>query len=115
HGARPVVGQAVDDHGRAVDSVALVADLLVAHALLRAGAALGRALDRVLGHVLIGRLVDGEPQPRIAGRVGAPELGGNRDLADETAENLAALGVGSRLAVLDVGPLAVAGHGRSVS
>src|SRR5258708_39496527 len=110
-GARTVVGQAVDDHRCAVDAVALVAHLFVIHAFLCAGAALRRALDRVLGHVVVHRLVDGEPKPWIGPDVAAGELRGDRDLADQATEDLAALGVGRRLAVLDVCPLAVPGHG----
>ena len=113
HRARPVVGHAIDDHRGAVDPVTFVADLFVRDALELAGAALGGALDRVLRHVLIHRLVDREPQPRVHRRVGSAHPGGNGDFADEAREDLAPLGIGGRLLVLDVRPFAVASHGRS--
>ncbi len=70
-GANAVVGQAIDDHRGAVDAVALVADFLVVDAFELAGAALDRALDRVLGHVVGRGLVDREPQPRVGRDVAA--------------------------------------------
>jgi hypothetical protein len=115
HRARPVVGHAVDDHRSAADAVALVADLLIAHPLEVARPALDRALDGVLGHVVPGRLVDGEPQPGVHRRVAAAKARGDRDFLDQAGEDLAALRVGGGLLVLDVRPLAVASHGGSGS
>src|SRR5204863_6320404 len=112
NGARPVVGETIDDHCGAVDAVALIADFLVVHSLLPARAALDSALDRVLRHVVVHRLVHREPQPGIARNIRGAELCRDRNLPDEAAENLAAFGIGRRLAVLDVRPLAVTGHGR---
>src|SRR6185312_16644384 len=111
NGAGAVVGHAIDDHRGAADAVALVADLLVADVLEAAAAALHRAVDRVLRHVLRRGLVDREAQPRVHRRVTAAEARGDGDLLDEAREDLAALRIGGGFAMLDVGPFAVAGHG----
>ena len=115
NGADAVVGETIDDDRRAVDAVALVPNLLVAHAFELTGSALDCALDGVLGHVVVHRLVDGEAQARIGRNVAAAQLGGNGDFPDQAGEDLAALGVGRGLFVLDVRPLAMAGHGSSRS
>src|SRR5690606_18942377 len=101
HGAHAVVGQAVDDHRHAAGRVALVADLLVLHALQLAGRLLDRALDHVLGHVDRQALVDRGAQARVAAGVAAAGAGGDADLADDLGENLAALRVGGVLACFD--------------
>src|SRR5690606_4946971 len=85
-------------------------DLLVADALELAGAALDRAVPVVLRHALRLRLVDGEPQPRIRGRITAARAGRDRDLADQLREDLAALRVLRAFAKADVCPLAVTCH-----
>ena len=110
HGARAVVGEAIDHHRRAAGAVALVAHLLVGHAVELAAAALDRVLHAVLRHVGFARLVHREAQPRVDVRIAAAELRGHRDLLDQPREHLAFLGVRRRLAVLDVRPLAVACH-----
>jgi hypothetical protein len=115
-GARPVVGHAVDHHRSATDAIAFIAHLLVVRAFETAGAALGRAVDRILWQVLLLRLVDGETQSCVHGRVSAAaEACGDRDLLDEAREYLAALRVLALLAVLDVRPLAVTRHTRAIS
>src|SRR5690606_8254176 len=101
-GPGPVVGHAVDDDRRAARAVALVADFLVGGAVEIARAALDRALDAVLGHVGVGRLVHRQPQPGVGLGIGAAELGRDGDLLDDPREHLAALGVGPFLLVLDV-------------
>jgi hypothetical protein len=45
---------------------------------------------------------------------GTALLRGNHQFANQLGEHLAALGVLGRLAMLDVGPFAVAGHGSSI-
>src|SRR5450631_3941612 len=116
-GNRPnaIVGQAIDDHRGAIDAVALVTDFLVVDAFELAGAAFDGAIDRVLRHVVACRLVDREPQAWIGRDVAAAEPGRDGDFADEASEDLAALGVGRGLLVLDIRPLAVAGHGGTES
>ena len=109
-GAHAVVGHAIDHYGRALDAVAFVADFLVVHAFQVATAALDRALDVVLGHVLLIRLVDRQAQPRIAVEIAAAQPRGNGDFLDEPGENLAALGVLRGFLVLDISPLAVTRH-----
>src|SRR5690606_18899366 len=111
HGAGAVVGHAVDDDRRAADAIAFVADFLVVVAVGAASAALDGALDVVLGHVGVGGLVPGHGQARVA--VGVRAAGARRDgdLADDFGPELAPLGVLTPLAVLDIGPFAVSGHG----
>src|SRR5262249_5192227 len=70
-------------------------------------------LDRVAGHVGVAGLVDGVAQGQVARRVGAPVLGGDDDRLGALGPGLAALLVHGGLAVLDVVPLAVTGHGES--
>ena len=110
HGARAVVGHAIDHDRRPAYAVAFVADLLVVRAFESARAALDRALYRVLGQVLILRLVHGETQPRIRVDVAAAQPRGDGDFLDETGEDFAALGVLPLLAMLDVRPLAMTRH-----
>ena len=110
HGARLVVGHAVDDHGRTGNAVTFVADFLVVDAFEVAGAALDRALDVVLRHVVGVGLVDRQPQTRVGPRIAAAHARRDGDFLDEAGKNLAALGVLLALAVLDVRPLAVTCH-----
>ena len=110
-GARAVVGQAVDHDRRAADAVALVADLDVIDALKLAGALLDRVVDLVLGHVDGLALVDGHAQARVERRVAAAHLGGHGDFLGDFGERGAALFVLAALAVLDVGPFGMSGHG----
>src|SRR5439155_9161426 len=112
-GAGAVVGHAIHHHRGAARPVALVADLLVGGALQAARAALRSALDRVLGHVRVVRLVDREAQPRVHRRIGPAQTRGHRDLLDEPREDLALLGVRRRFLVLYVGPSGMSCHGRA--
>src|SRR5438105_11039702 len=105
-----IVGKAVDDHRGAVDTIAFIAYFVVVDAFELAGAALGGAIDGVLRHVVGRCLIYGESQSRVGRDIAATEFGRDRDLADEAGEDLAALGVGRSLLVLDVRPLAVASH-----
>src|SRR6185437_438005 len=109
--ARAVIGHRVDDHRRTADAIALVAHLLVGHSFELTRAAPDRVVDRVLRHVLLARLVDGEAKARIGRDVAPAESRRDGDLLDQAREDLAALRVGRSLAMLDVRPLAVAGHG----
>jgi hypothetical protein len=68
------------------------------------------ALDILLRHRTRFCRVDRRAQPRISGGVAAAQLRGHRDLANELGELRAALGVGGRLVMLDLFPLAVTGH-----
>src|SRR5262249_26868865 len=109
HGARTVVGHAIDDDRGTGDAVTLVADFLVVHALQIAGAALDRALNVVLGHVVVVRLVHRQTQAWIGRGVAAAHARCDRNFLDQARENLAALGVLLAFAVLYVCPLAVTG------
>src|SRR5690606_27306629 len=106
-----VVRHAVDDHGRAARAVALVADFLVIRAVALTCTAPDGTVDVVLGHALRLGLLDGKAQPRVGADVAPAHARGHRDLADELGEQLAAFLVLGTLAVLDVCPLAVSGHG----
>ena len=112
--ARRVVGERLDHERDAAGSVALVHDLTVLDAFELAGALLDRALDVVLGHRRRPRVLDRSAEARVAVRVTAALLGGDRDLADELREMRAALRVGRGFVVLDLLPLAVAGHGPNI-
>ncbi|KAG1387397.1 hypothetical protein G6F59_016423 [Rhizopus arrhizus] len=104
HGTGEVVGHAIDDDGRAADTVAFVADFLVGVAVGTAGATLDGALDVVLGHVGVGRLVPGHAQARVAVRVGAAGARRQR-LARGRGRHLRAAGAGDgRGDCLDPGP-----------
>src|SRR4030095_9895097 len=87
-----------------------VANLLVVHAVEFASAALDGALDVVLRHIRLIRLVHRQAQTRGHAGVRAAQLCRYGDLLDQTREGFAALRVGRSLPVLDVGPLAVTCH-----
>ena len=108
-GAVAVVGQGLDDQRDAARAIALVADLLVALALV-AGAAPDRALDVVLGHVGGARRLQRAAQARIGRRVG--QAGARRDLhlAHQPGEGPGALGVLAALAMHDVLELRMPSH-----
>ena len=100
----------IDDDGRAADAVAFVADFLVVRAIDAARAALDRAVDVVLRHVGVVRLVDGEAQARIRVGVAAAHAGRDLDFLDEARPDLAALRVGRCFLMLDVGPFRMTRH-----
>ena len=110
-GSVAVVGEAFHDDGGAGGAVSLVSDFLVVGAFQLSGAALGGALQVVAGHIGLAGAVQRQAQAGVRVRVAAADLGGDRHLADEARKNLALLGVHSLLAVADVRPFAVAGHG----
>ena len=109
-GAVAVVGRALDQDRDAAGAVALEHELLVGGALELAGALLDGALDVVGGHVGALGLVDRGAQARVGVGVAAADAGGDRHLADELGEELAALGVERALLVLDRVPLGMSGH-----
>ena len=71
-----------------------------------------RALDVVLGHRGVLRLLDRKRQGGVAVGVAAALLGRDRDRPGELREELAAAGVDDRLLVLDPCPLGMTGHDR---
>ena len=92
----------------AAGAVALVRHFLVADAFFFAGAAADGPLDVVGRHVdLLGVGNDGA-EPRIHVRVAAAVSGGDGQFLDDAREDLAALGVGRALLVLDGVPLGMA-------
>ena len=106
-----VVGEALDEHRDAGGAVALVHDRLVLRAAgLRAGAALDRAVDVVVGDRRLLGLLDGVVERRVAGDVTAAHPGRDLDVLDQLGEHLAALGVDDGLLVLRGRPLGVARH-----
>ena len=105
-----VVGEHIHDDRRAARSVRLVLRFFIGHAGLFPGAAANRPLDVVGGHIVLLRVGDDRPQPRVHVGVAAAGAGGDRQFFDEAREDLAALGVGGPLLVLDGMPLGMAGH-----
>ena len=110
----PVVGHRRDDHRHARGADPLVGDLLE---LLGIGSPTGGSLDRALDvvgrHRVGASLVDGHPQSVVRIGVSAALAGGGDDLAGQLREERPALRVVGALLPLDLGPLAVAGHGIS--
>jgi hypothetical protein len=96
-----------------VGTVALVTDLFELHTVLAAGTTLDCALDVVRGHIHLARLLHCEAQPEIALDVRAAFARGDRQLARDLGEHLAATSIDDRFLVLDSSPLAVTGHGSS--
>ena len=96
----------------AAGAVGLVGDFFVDDAGQLAGAALDRLLDVVGGHVDFLGLRDDRAQARVHARVAAAVAGGDGQFLDDARENLAALGIGRALLVLNRVPLGMAGHGR---
>ncbi len=108
--ARPVVGQAIDDHRRAADAVTFVTDFDVIDAVESADAFLDRIVDLVLGHVDIFALVDRQTQPGIEARVTTAHLGGDGDFLGDFGKCGTAFLILPAFAVLDVGPLGMSCH-----
>ena len=106
-----VVGQDLDHDRDAAGAVGLVGDLFVVDAGQLAGAALDRALDVVGRHVDRLGVGDDGAQARIAVGIAAAVARRDRQFLDDAREDLAALGVGRALLVLDRVPFRVAGHG----
>ena len=101
-----------DEHGHAPGRVALVDHALEGVGVSVVTGALGdRPLDVVLGHARVARLLDGGGERGVTGGIAAALARGDLDRPGELREELAALGVGGALLVLDGGPFGVAGHG----
>ncbi len=113
HGAHMVVGHGVDDDGRAADAVALVADFFVVDAFGVAGGLVDVVLDAVGRQVGGLGLLHRQAQARVGAEVTATGAGRDGDLADDARPDLSALFVLAPLAVLNVRPFAVSGHGIS--
>ena len=107
-----VVGDRIDDNGDTAGPEAFVAQGV--EALLAAVPArrlLQRALDIVLWHAMRLCRRDGRAQPGIVVRVGRAFSGRNVDFADQLREPLGPPGILRALAVHDVGPFGMTGHG----
>src|SRR6266496_4069721 len=113
-GAVGVVGGRLDQDRRAARAIPLVHHFLVRDPLELAGPLLDGALDVVPRHVLGFGGVDGGAEAGVAGRVAAPLLRGDRDLADDFGEGGAALLIGDGLLPLDLLPFAMARHGNNL-
>jgi len=105
-----VVGQRLDEKRHAARAVALVGDLLVLDARLLARAAADGARDVLARHVVRLGFGDDRAEARITVGIAAAAAGGDRQLLDEPREDLAALGIGGTLLVLDGVPLGMARH-----
>src|SRR5690606_9977560 len=98
-GAVAVVGQRLDDDGRAAGAVALVRDLFVVDAFFLARAAPDGPLDVLVGHVHGLGVGDHGAQAGVARRVTAAGARGDRQFLDDAREDPAALGVERTLLV----------------
>ncbi len=78
--------------------------------LVLACTAFDGALDIVLGHVFVARLIHGEAQAEVGIGITAAFAGRHDDLARETREDRAALGIGRPLFSFDGGPFGMTGH-----
>ena len=110
-GAVAVVGQRLDQDRRAAGPVALEEDPLDRLGVgADAGAAVDRPLDVVLRHRGVAGLLDRRRQGRVAVGVAAAIARRDGDRPRQLGEELAALGVGGALLVLDRRPLRMSGH-----
>src|SRR5215467_10103403 len=115
-GPVPVVGQALDQDGDPAGRVTLVGDRLVLGAAgLKARAAADGAIDVLVRHRILLRLLHGVVQGGIAGRVGAAGPRRHLNILDQLGEELAAPGVNGRLLVLGRRPFGMATHVRSLT
>ena len=105
NGAVAVVGHRLDQDSDAVRTVALIGDLVVMHAVQIAAAALDGAVDGIVRH--IGGLGVADALAQAGVGIGIAPAGTGRDgyFLDELGEDLAALGVGCALLMLDCVPL----------
>ena len=108
-----VVGERLNQERHAAGTVAFVGDLFVGDARLFARAAANGALDVLARHVVRLGLGDDRPQARIHVRIAAAAAGGDGQFLDEAREDLAALGIGGTLLMLDCVPLGMARHGEN--
>src|SRR5207248_11632790 len=110
-GSVAVVGQGLDHDRGAARAITLVDRALDRRGVRSLpGPAVNRPLDVLLRHRRVTRLLDGEAERWVGVDVAAAVAGGDGDRARELREELAALGVGGALLVLDRGPLRVTGH-----
>src|SRR4051794_5907042 len=106
-----VVGERFDQDRRSAGPVALEVDLLDRVGVgARAGAAVDRPLDVLLGHRGVLRLLHGGRQGRIAVDVPPAVAGGDDDRPGQLREQLAPFCVGRALLVFDRGPLRMTRH-----
>jgi hypothetical protein len=112
-GGRPVfiIGQRLHEDGDAAGTVAFVHDLLrLRHAFQFAGALLDGALDVVGRHVAGLALGQDRAQGDVGAGIAAADARRDRQFLGQLAEDLAALGVGGALLMLDGRPLAMSAH-----
>ena len=110
HRAIAVIGHGIDQHRYAARPITFVANLLVLDAVQRTGAALDRPVNGVTGHIGRQRLVHHQPQARIGAGITTAHTRRDGDLADQSGEQFATLGVLGVLAMLNVRPLAMSSH-----
>ncbi|MNY24672.1 hypothetical protein D3C86_1584040 [compost metagenome] len=108
-GAIAVIGHGLDEDRHATRRIAFVAQLDHVVGFVRTDPAGDRPINGVAGHVGGQRLVHGQTQTRIVRRQ-TTALGGDGQLTNELGEDLAALGVLTPFAVLDVGPFGMTSH-----
>ena len=111
-GTIAIIGQALDIHGNARGTVALVHDVLV-HGGVGTGTKglVDSGLDLVLGHGLSLCLGDGGGKGGVVVRIGiVAQTGRDGDVTAQLGEQGGTLGVLRTLAVLGCGPFRVSGH-----
>ena len=96
NGAVLVICRHINKYGHAARPIAFVHDLFIDRAIHFARAALNAALDVVLRHAVVARLLDGEAQTQVVIGVAATVLGRHDDLFGDFGEQVAALGVPAR-------------------
>ena len=114
-GAVAVVGQCLHEDRHAARPVALVDDRLDRGGVgVRARPLCDRALDVLLRHPRVLRLLNRVCERRVAGWITAAVAPGDLDRAGELRELGATAGVGDGLLVLDLRPLGMTGHAASL-
>ena len=111
HGTHLVVSHGVHDDGGATNTVAFIADFLVADAVERTGRLVHVVLHAISRHIGGFGFFNGQTQARVHGRVTTTLAGRHRDFTDDTGPDLAALLVLTPFAVLNIGPFAMSCHG----
>ena len=111
HSAVPIVGHGLHQHSDPTRRVAFVGEFLHVVVLGVASTASDSAINRVAGHIGAERLIHRRTQTRVILDHAAALLGSDGQFTNELGEELAALGILSCLAVLNVGPFTVSCHG----
>ena len=105
HRAGFVIGEAVNNYGRAVSAVAFIAQLNVFNAFQLARAFFNRAVDVVGGHVDAFSAINGHAQTRVEVDITATHFGGYGNFLGQTREDASTFFILATFTVLDICPL----------